>query len=331
MKNMKPILNAAAIMLFTAGVLFPLAADTVTLQNDEDAPFFFTVVQRQSDAYERLTASLAGALAILRDTAELEQMVPPGGVSPLLGSRHNAYLVGVFVRPGQPAYPVAAVEVDSHAGTIVISRKHVLLDEAGQQLSIRPWHARIGDEPIILDNRYLDWEPHLPLVRFAQPIQPAEFVLQTEDGRDRVALSRSHFWGRGGTQLDTVKAVAGKRAVYLKLSSHSQLTPGMSLFLFFYRDGRQPSARYTVEIPITDGSGWVLLWTEGSDEPRVIGNYVSDRFLLEAQMRYDLVPQAILGQRLPNAFADIATGFSGAGRHEEFYHARIYLSSIDGL
>ncbi len=331
MENMKPIINAAAIILFAAGVLSPLAADTVTLQNDEDAAFFFTVVQRDSEAYGRLTASLAGALAILRETAELEQMVPAAGVSPLPGTRHSAYLVGVFVRPGQPAYPVAAVEVDSHAGTIVISRKHVLHDETGQQLTVRPWNARIGDEPIILDNRYLDWEPHLPLVRFAQPIEPAQFILQTDEGRERVALSRAHFWGRGGTQLDTVKAVAGERAVYLKLSSHSQLTPGMSLFLFFYQDRLQSSARYTVEIPITDGSGWVLLWTDGSDEPRVIGNYVSDRFVLEAQMRYDLIPQAILGQRLDNAFADIATGFSGAGRHEEFYHARIYLSSIDGL
>ena len=331
MENMKQIINSAAIILFTAVGLFPLAADTVTLQNDEDAAFFFTVVQHESDAYERLTASLSGALAILRDSAELEQMVPPGGVSPLLNIRHNAYLVGLFVQPGQPAYPVAAVQVDSRAGTIVISRNQVLHDDAGQQLTVRPWNAPIGDEPIILDNRYLDWEPHLPLVRFAQPIEPAQFILQTGEGRDRVALSRSHFWGRGGTQLDTVKAVAGKRAVYLKLSSHSQLTPGMSLFLFFYQDRRQASAGYTVEIPITDASGWVLLWTEGSDEPRVIGNYVSDRFVLEAQLRYDLIPQAILGLRLDNAFADIATGFSGAGRHEEFYHARIYLSSIDGL
>lgn len=308
-----------------------LTAQSTTVQNDEDASFFFTVVRRDGPRYELLTGSLGGAIEVLRVTRELENSVPPLGASPQLIGANDAYLVGVFVYPERSAYPVVVVPLPADVATIVVSREQLLVDANAQIVAVRPWQVNLGSEPIVLDNRYLDWEPVLPLVRFARPRAPGQFILETSDGRESAHIQRALFWRRGGTALDTLKAIAGEKALYLKMSTHNELSSGMSLLLFIYGGSGERRARYTIETPVTGRSGWVLLWTDGVAVPSVVGNYVADTFLLEAQLRYDLLPASVAGLPLQQSFVDVATMFSGAGRHEEFYHARVYLSSIPGL
>ncbi|TVQ40234.1 MAG: hypothetical protein EA384_03705 [Spirochaetaceae bacterium] len=325
-----PICLMAAVLL-TGAAAAAAQTDMLTLQNEEEAAFFFTVVRRDGEQYQRMTESLAGVLEVLRDAVELEYMVPPRGVSPQRFSASDRYLVGVFVEPGSTAYPAAAVALPPGAGTVFISRDQIMTDAAGRELRVRPWSVSLGDEPVLLDNRYVDWEPILPLVRFARPLSQPRFVLEEGAGRQPAVLSRSQFWGRGGTELDTLKAIAGDRAVYLMASTHSRIAPGMSLFLFGYRNRDDRQALYTVEVPVGEPSGPVLLWVAGSDQPKVVGRYVSDAFMFEADLRYDLLPSALFDVPVNSAFVEVATGYSGAGRHEEFYHARIYLSSIEGI
>ena len=300
----------------------------VAVQNEEDVAFHFVVVEAGTDRHGTVQRSLQGAADVVVTATALVDMVPAHGVMPLPGTRTGDLLVGVYVYPGRATWPVVVVPVDAGAQTVLVSRDNVLAADDGSVVTVRPWQARLGFEPILLDNRYLDWEPVVPLARFARPIEPADFRLTTDADARVTAISGSHFWGRGGTRLDTVKAISSDRAVYVKASVHDEFAEGTSLLLYFFSHRGTSRPAFTVEIPVTGGSGWVLLWREGSMEPIVIGTFVRDAFLMEAMVRFDLVPANLPLVDPRNGAVEVATMFSGAGRHEEFYHARVYLSSV---
>ncbi len=342
-RNMKRQLLVAALPVALFLLAVPLPAQrsqvrpSIAVQNEENAPFYFTVIHRDDAAFEWFTTSDGGALELLRRVGTLKRMVPPGGVAPQIDFLDEGFLVGLFVRPGSTAYPVVAVHfgpfnaVPAERRTVVVSREHVVRDRDGNEVAMRPWHARLGREPVVLDNHYLDWEPVPPLAQFPERFQPARFAADTVTGRSYEAIDRSRFWGSGGTRLDTFKAVAGERAVYAMASSHGTFERGTSILMFLYRDGDDRAARYTLEIPITGDSGWVLLWRLGVAEPEVVGNYVADTFVMEAQLRYDLLPAAVATFAAESGFFELATSFSGTERHEEFFHARVQLHAVPGL
>lgn len=300
----------------------------VALQNEEDVAFHFVVLEAGTDRHGAVQSSLQGAADAVATAVSLTDMVPANGVMPLPGTRANDLLVGVYVYPGRASWPVVVVPIAPDATTVLVSRDNVLTADDGSAVTVRPWQARLGIEPILLDNRYLDWEPVVPLARFAQPMEPSSLRLKTETESRSAAISEALFWGRGGTRLDTVKAITSERAVYIKASVHDEFAGGASLLLYFFADRGTNRPAFTVEIPVTSSSGWVLLWRDGVSEPLVIGAYVRDAFLMEAKVRFDLVPADLPLFHPRNGAVEVATMFSGAGRHEEYYHARIYLSSV---
>ncbi|TVR05201.1 MAG: hypothetical protein EA403_03525 [Spirochaetaceae bacterium] len=300
----------------------------VAVQNEEDVAFHFVVVEAGTDRHGTIQRSLQGAADVVATATALTDMVPAHGVMPLPGTRADDLLVGVYVYPGRSSWPVVVVPIAPGARTVLVSRDSVLTAEDGSVVTLRPWQARLGTEPVLLDNRYLDWEPIAPLARFARPIEPSSFRLKTESESRSAAISDALFWGRGGTRLDTVKAVTSDRAVYVKASVHDEFAAGASLLFYFFTDRGVDRSAFTVEIPVTSASGWVLLWRDGVADPLVIGAYVRDAFLMEAMVRFDLVPADLPLFHPRNGAVEVATMFSGAGRHEEFYHARMYLSSV---
>ena len=322
--NMRRLIPVAMLGLS----LLPLFGQTNAVQNEEQVAFYFTIVERGSAEYESVGVSLQSAVDIVSGTPLFREMVPGMGVAPLVPMIDDAFLVGVFVYPGRSTYPVAVVPVTGESGTVVVSRDNALTTEDGTVVTVRPWQIQLSGEPIVLDNRYLDWEPVPALARFSRRVEPAEFVLETEHSRTTAPIQDALFWGVGGTRLNTLKAVQSDRAVYLHASTHEQMSTGMSLLFFLYADRGVEAPAITFEVPITGTSGWVLLWQPGEVEPVVVGNYIRDSFMLEAMIRFDRLPGSLPALDERNAAVEVSTMFSGSGRHEEFYHSRFYVSSI---
>jgi len=316
----------SAMLLWIAAYAF---GRTITVQNDDDALFYFSVISQQ----ELSCADLDGQHAIegVRARAGTMTYVPPLGARDQVSvPEEPALLLGYYVVPGAGRYPVCAVPVPSGpAGTVYhVSRAANVVATGGTGASIPAFNGDSGKEPILLDNRYEDWEPIPFLAGFSASYAPSRYKLEDPDGTRNRAIDHSLFWEKGGTRLDTVKARFSTHHLYLMFGSTSELTRGLSYYLYGFPGDRTGASRYTLQIAVDLPSGPVLLWERGKERPRVVGTYVRDTFYLEADVWLDRF--GVTGPELASSSfsADLVSAFYGAKQYEEFFYTTLFLRNI---
>ncbi len=305
--------------------LTPLSLFAVTIQNSSDGVFYYVVHQASAQDLQALKATpQAMAQFILSHQKELAY-IPPGGVgSGIDVGSGPAAVLGFFVHPGDLTYPVTAVFVSpADTGRAFTVGETATAESSGA--SIRALDVTLGSEPILIDNRYLDWLRVPNMATYPDYFVPRRFVREQNGKRSEEPISRSLYWKKGGTQIQYFKAVRSDKYLYLLFSSANQLSPGLSYLLYLYRDRSGAAGRYTVEIPVEKRAGVVALWENGSSSPTVIGDFVHSTFFTEARIRLDKLPADL---ETSGWSIDLATSMQDAGIFEEFYFSTLFVRDI---
>ncbi len=176
--------------------------------------------------------------------------------------------------------------------------------------------------------QYYDWESTEPIVRFPEHHKPRSFVIETEGLREQRRIERSLFWGRGGSRLESVKAEVKDDEILLLFSTRSETAAGLSLYLYIYPSRDVDTSEFTIEVPVSETSGPVVLWSVYNDEPRVVGQYLRRAFYVEARIPLASLPADLGEIPFETLSLDLRTSYFDGGRHEEFHHATIFPAQL---
>jgi len=307
----------------------PVRLFAITIQNGEGAVFYYLIKTGSESDLKALAANPDIIVHYLLANQESLSYIPPNGFqSNVETGGKPAAVLGFFARPGASSYPVSAVYVSAAnaespftvgADTLVKSRA------TGGELTVDSLSIYPSSEPVVIDNRYLDWLRIPDLARFRDSYVPRTYVQVQNASRRELPIADSLFWSTGGSQIDHFKAIRSDKYVYLLLSSTTELSSGLSYIFYLYGDRGSGSGEYTIEIPVDRASGIVALWRKGSSTPKAIGDFVHTRFLLEARIRLDSLP-AVLNDA--GASADLATLIQDSGLTEEFYFGTLFVRNI---
>ena len=310
---------ASVLLLALAPLLF---AQTVTVDNAEDELLVFAVVS--------VTAMPdRDALRAAVDAGEVElRYVPPQGAVTAISAPREAAVIGAFVSPDRDSHPVVFTG-PLEDGYVTVSRAHTL-SEAGRAVTVEDEVVRLAfdDEPVIIDNDYVDWDDFVPAAAFSQAGSPTE-AEQTRAGVTRRRdVEDSLYWGKGGTAVEAVKLVFSAEYVYAMIGSRDAIERGVAYVFYAYDDRSRSRPRYTVEIPVTDGgSGFVFLWTPDRDTPLIVGEFVREAFYLEARIDLSRMPADLSMDEGILSF-DFSSVYSGARVTEEFFYTTLYARDI---
>ena len=186
-----------------------------------------------------------------------------------------------------------------------------------------------------IDNQYEDWEAIPTFLSFPADRSLPSFTREQYGGEFEVLpIDKSRHWGSQGTSINEVKAVNNLDAVYVYISTHTALSPDVSVFLYFHTEQnlRRTGAtnRFTLELlpAKAEEPGLVILW-EKERKPMIVGTLASGSFFLEARIDKDLLYD-IQTAKPEVTFFDLTTSCYDRQElaYEEFYIASIPLAGI---
>ncbi len=309
-------------------------AGELTVQNDTDGTLVYLLVT--PSRFETLSEAVSSdAVAGLFETfADRLDRVPPRGVR-LLGGlpESDLVLIGYIDDPDRSDAVVVVSDVtdDRESGLVIIHLDTVLMvDEA--PLRLRSWQLVSNPAPVQIDNRYGEWVRVPDLSSFRSDFRPESFTRFTTRAQRGLSMTDSLLWGRGGSRLERVKALRWEQSLFLMAASTSEMSSSLSLIMRLYPDRSRPHENeYTIEVPLGDIGGPVLLWSASSDEPEIIGDFVRTRFFVEAEIRTDRLPHDLAGLSNGSISFDVSTRLSDHGLLEEFHHTTGFVRDIPGF
>jgi len=308
------------IILLAAGIV-SVQADIV-VQNDEESGLYFTLLPLADDAAKAYLSDPATGLAYLKKNVDSLEYIPPYGAVREERAESPSLLLGFFVSPEDEKLPVVSLKIPriEKLAAFGVSKQNVAYSKEKKPYGFDAWEISYRRLSIHLDNRYLDWLKVPDLAKFSASYNPGVFSRESGGKQETKKISESLFWKKGGTQIETLKAMIEDRYLFLMISSLSEMAEGLSYFLYLFDDRSKPDTRrLTVEIPLRKRAGPVFLWMPGKSNPVFIGSYVRGAFLLEAQIDSDLLPEEILNAEWSTPSADLTSCYFEGGHSEEFY------------
>ncbi len=311
-----------------------VSADDLTVQNDTDGTLVYLLITPGRFESLRASADAEGFAGLFSDFAGRLDRIPPRGVRLLEGvPGSDLVLVGYIDHPDRSDGTVMAVDLSlQEEPELIIVQEDTALQVDGRRLALRSWQFIPDPAPIRIDNRYSQWVTVPDLAAFRSDFRPESFSRFTTSAQRNLALEDSLLWGRGGSRLERVKALRWETSLFVMAASVSEMSPGMSILMRLYPDRAGAEANeYTIEIPLSDVGGPVLLWSSESDRPRVVGDFVRTRFFVEAEIRTELLPGAVNGLSNGGISFDIGTRLSDHALLEEFHHTTGFVRDIPGF
>jgi hypothetical protein len=365
---MKRLLLVGVLICAAAGLL-PGQSSTVVIQNAEEATFHYVLDPPELTVFETATSIFenvvydyfAEAPAAEDDFSGFSELAPGQflRLEDLAEGKH--LLVGFFVLPGQMGFPVRVITLQAGGGLDertyrIFSEPALITARAGRgrisdYAPIPPKAAAAAAETVAataapavaeegffrfqIDNRYEDWEAIPTFLSFPSDRTVPSFTREQYGGAFEVLpIDQSRHWGSQGTAISEIKVVNNQEAVYLYISTHSALSPNVSVFLYFHTDQnlRRTGAtnRFTLELlpAKAEEPGLVVLW-EKERKPLIVGTLASGSFFLEAKIDKNLLYD-IQEAKPEITFFDLTTSFFDRQElaYEEFYIASIPLAAI---
>lgn len=369
---MKRLLLVGVLITAAAGLLSGQSY-AVVIQNAEEETFHYVLDPPELTAFETATSIFenvvydyfAEAPAEEDDFAGFSELAPGESLSleDLEEGRH--LLVGFFVIPGQMGFPVRVITLQAGGG--LDERTYRIFSEPAL-ITARAGRGRISDYAPIppkavaaaaetaesasapaaaapgaergffrfqIDNQYEDWEAIPTFLSFPSDRTLTSFTREQYGGAFEVLpIDQSRHWDSGGTSVNEIKAVNNLDNVYLYISTHTALSPNVSVFLYFHSDQnlRRTGAtnRFTLELlpAKAEEPGLVVLW-ERERKPVIVGTLASGSFFLEASIDKNLLYDIEVAK--PEiTFFDLTTSYFDRQElaYEEFYIASVPLAGI---
>lgn len=305
--------------------LFLLAAGTLsaqaTIQNNEEFLAYYAPTQFSQEAVREALLAPDGGVEFLSNYLAADRYLPPFGALPdeRLDSRSRT-VVGVFVRPESTRYPVFVAP--AQGAFVPIDRGNIVERPDGSPLTVSPLDLRVEAERIVIDNRYLDWETIPDMLRSGPATTPRRARRVTGGTEATIPLGESLYWRKGGTELEGLKLARTETSLYIGFDSSRPMVEGLSLFLYLYPARPRRVAEMTLEIPVVEPTGPILLWRRGVEEPIVAGYFTVADFFLEARVFSE---ELALPESVEEVTVDVSTAFFGPDLMEEFEYGTVYL------
>ncbi|MCX7787134.1 MAG: hypothetical protein N2442_05515 [Spirochaetes bacterium] len=321
-KNLRRIL--LFILLLVEGILH---ADLV-IRNNTRGILYFLLLPIGVEGKISLGTNGEEAKAYLKDHWKDLEKIPPEAFLKVKKDPSPYLILGFYVSPERPAFPLIRVKVPSMPGepAFTIGESDVWKSSAGESLFLYPWDIQLPKVPIQIDNRYLDWRKIGELKQFPTQFVPQKVVRHKGGTAETIPFEKAKTWPSKGTAVEGLKLLRGEDAVYLMISSFSPMELGTSYW--FYLISPSSPSTLAIEIPIVGKGGPILLWTSSIEKPVQIGTFVSDLFVLEGDLlsRY-LPPEAVpLVQQTSKVWMSVSVPTSDGT--EEFYLTEFDLQDI---
>ncbi len=320
------------VLLAAAAIVPPLSANSVVLSNREDAIFYYVTAPISEDFFDTIRSNPLLAQALIKQNALKLSYIPPRGAAPevIIADGASTIILGFFASPGDIGYPILAMMVPaSEREEVYTVDRSAAITTDGETAVVYPWDMALTPEPVRIDGRLVDWTRIGDVVTRRRGSRPDRFVRADNTAQAEYEIDDALFWGRGGTDVASVRAVRSQTHLYLMFETGSDIIRGTSYYLYAHpsRIATGPN-RYTLEIHVTGPSGFVYLWEAGVDEPHIVGDYAYDRFFLEARIGRSRLPnQALLFADSETSF-DIAAALYLSGIVEEFEVGTLELGAV---
>jgi hypothetical protein len=291
-------LSMKRLTIFIIWILATAALEALpVIQNGEDAQLYFATMPYKPDELAGIQDISRALKDYIRDNSRAFDCLPPRGARELPSQAGPRLLIGLFLAPGADNAPVIVMKLPDVQGR--------------QTFAATRSYAVQGAE----------------LARFSPVFTPVVFSRETSGRRELFKIKDSLHWRKGGTQIETIKALRDGGSLNIMLSTTSEMADGLSFFFYAYNE-RLPGSRaaFSLEIPVHGSWGPVLLWAGNDKKPRQVGEFVKNQFYLEARIDLAGIP---LGKSEPAAGGvDAASCFFGGGSVEEFQFTTIGMQDI---
>jgi len=349
---MKRIILAAAIAL-TACVLCFGQGSGVSLQNQENAPFYYVVDPKEladlSPGSPLLASRIAGFFAT-RDGVTFASLAPNATVK-LDGLADGSHLlVGFFAVQDLTEYPVRVItlQADSRVGErfYAIFASPALLSIAKDSGRIASF-AHAGGEgnpegqaggieaPAAAQPAAAETPPSglQPIATFSAGFTPAFFTRERPGDFSVLPISDSRAWALTGTRIAAISGSLADGMLKISLSVESGFAERVSYFLYVF-GSRSPGKdnQFTLEIqPRAEGRrAACLLWQKGIRAPTLVGSVNSTDSTVELDTAAGQFPPALISGIGETATIDLTAGWfdRGLGTWEEFYYTTFSIGDI---
>ncbi|GAB4221582.1 MAG: hypothetical protein Kow009_11530 [Spirochaetales bacterium] len=304
-----------------------LHADLV-LWNQGRGVLYFLLLPVGVEGKTPLAENGEEAKTYLKQHREELEWVPPESFLKVRTDPSPYVLVGFYVTPEQPGFPLVRAMIPSVPGepAFTIQEADIWKSAAGQRLMLYPWELELPKSPIQIDNRYLDWRKIEEVKHFPTSFAPPKVVKHRKGSAEAIPFDQAVTWPSKGTAVEGLKLLQGEKGIYLLISSYSPMESGTSYW--FYLVPPSGSTGLVVELPILDRGGPILLWIPGQEKPVQIGTYVSDLFVLEGELLARYLPAAAepLVQQVSKVWMSVSA--PAADGTEEFYLTEIDVQDI---
>ncbi len=295
---MKRTVLVLAVLLVASALAFA-ESSTITLQNQEQATFWFVVDPEElSDvplSSPELTQRVEQFFAAQTGDMSFTPLAPDSQLT-LEGLGQGLHLlVGFFDAEGADSLPVRAlsVQVDEGPGDrfyalfsepalVSVPRGEAMLVERAQEAPL-PEASQEGEEgtaeiaqaeavepeavePEAVEPAPVEAEP-AAIARFSSTYSPVVFTRESRGGFTVLPISQSLYWGEAGTRLDSLDGTIGDGTLRVSLRSANGFSRDVSYFFYLFA-----SRTLGKENPITiellplakDGAGACVLWQKGA-------------------------------------------------------------------
>jgi hypothetical protein len=295
-------------------------AENVTIQNGENSLLFYRIIPAGTEVNSALKNNTETYLRKLLREENLSYLPPYGAESLKLNS--PGLVAGYILFPGAASYPLIGTIIDPESGRVfTISRSHAVVDGSGKELSLSPWEVSSSSEPILLDNRYLDWVGFDPVVKFPKAFRPENYYLHNALRTEKKQLSGSS-WEQGGAKLEQIRIVDSESTIYFYFESSTPMDQNVSYFLYGYRNQYDEEARYSLEFPIEDPVGYIFLRHNREKTPVICGDLVTGTYLMEARIKKADLPAGI-DLFSDTSFLELTACRFQSGKAEEYVFTQI--------
>jgi hypothetical protein len=242
-------------------------------------------------------------------------------------------IIGFWGQQGASDNSVWSLQISLADGQL----KKFSLKKSGAQITMNNVEGDIKNQipitPIVIDNSYTDWIDYPAMAVFPSTYAPERFTQQSKAGENLLPIRESNFWGKGGTQLATMKALFSAQTLYLYFSSTTPFSPGLSIFFYLFNERQENDLNfYTLEIPIeTDsGEGRILLWQRGQTSYEVVGTFKTANFFLEGAVDLGKLPTLLAANLYDKYSFDLKTSYFDSVRkfYEDFFFTSAFFKDF---
>jgi hypothetical protein len=346
----KTILAAALVLAMCAGA-FGLAG--VSLQNQENATFYYTVDPKELEGLSAGSPLLASRIAgffAARDGVTFTPLAPNATVK-LEGLADGSHLlVGFFAVEDLTQYPVRVITLQADSS---VGDRYYAIFASPALLSIAKDSGRIGSfahaaadgsagdqagavvagaatQPAPAETADSGLQQ---IARFSTGFTPAFFTREKQGDFKVLPISDSRAWALTGTRIQSVSGSLADGVLKISLSVDGGFAERVSYFLYVFGT-RSPGKdnQFTLELqpPAAGGRAVCLLWQKGIRVPLVVGSVSATDRTMELDTTSGQFPPSLLSGIGPSATVDLTAGWfdRGLGTWEEFYYTTFSMGDI---